>query len=262
VLPLIRTLRASPKPSTESQRDFETENDFTTLSALRGTLKAYLDKYRDLCEMNLLTAVYDSDDDEVLNAVEHARENLLTTRITELQINRTIVSSENYVAGFGLFALRALSKGELITCYPADGLVHEPSGRVIWGKHVPKSLRDPARCFNDGELQDYEVAVVDEYTAVGLAELGFVSAAYCGHYANDGASLGLDGSVNDAATYVLASQRTANAEHYALEGLHAVTVTTRNIAAGDEILVSYGIDYWLERAARTADDFEDFFSVE
>lgn len=96
---------------------------------------------------------------------------------------------------------------------------------------------------------------------VGLAQLGPLNPAYCGHFANDGASIALEGSFDEAAAYVLASQRAANAEHFALDGLHEVTVATRPIAAGEEILMSYGTDYWLEHAARTG-GAEGFFDVD
>jgi hypothetical protein len=93
-----------------------------------------------------------------------------------------------------------------------------------------------------------------------MSELGPINLAYCGHYANDGAAIAAEGSFDEAAAYVLASQQRANAEHFALDGLHEVTVATRPIAAGEEVLVSYGTDYWLEHAARTG-GAEGFFDV-
>jgi hypothetical protein len=93
-----------------------------------------------------------------------------------------------------------------------------------------------------------------------MSELGPINLAYCGHYANDGAAIAAEGSFDEAAAYVIASQQRANAEHFALDGLHEVTVATRPIAAGEEVLVSYGTDYWLEHAARTG-GAEGFFDV-
>ena len=52
-----------------------------------------------------------------------AREEMLSSRLGGLSLARTRISEEGSVAGFGLFANRAIKKGELITCYPGDALV-------------------------------------------------------------------------------------------------------------------------------------------
>ena len=64
------------------------------------------------------------------------------------------------------------------------------------------------------------------------------------------ASLGArieDGRISD---YCLKSGRFANAVHTDLGGLHMATIATRNIHVGEEILVTYGPDYWLEHNLR------------
>lgn len=145
---------------------------------------------------------------------------------------------------------------------------------VLWGAHVPMhNVWDEDKVFDGSEstipLTSYAVSVDDHYTVMGHPALDD-DPAYYGHFANDGAGhlasegpnssynlraaieLGLDteedglGAETNIAAYVLKSLEVANAWHKSLAGgSHVVTVATRDITAGEEILVTYGPDYWL-----------------
>jgi hypothetical protein len=148
----------------------------------------------------------------------------------------------------------------------------------LWGAHVPLSLRwDEDKVFDGTEstppLTSYAVSVDDHYSIMGHPELDD-NPAYFGHFANDGAGefafegpnsqnnkiaaleLGLDtgedeelGIEGNIAAYVLKSLEVSNAMHRSLiDGLHVVTVATRDIMAGEEIYVTYGPDYWVENS--------------
>jgi hypothetical protein len=53
----------------------------------------------------------------------------------------------------------------------------------------------------------------------------------------------------DVAAYSRLSASRANAAQLPLEGgAHFATIATRAIAAGEEVLISYGAGYWLSRA--------------
>ena len=158
----------------------------------------------------------------------------------------------------------------------------------LWGAHVPLIDRwDEDTVFDGTEmiqpLTAYAVSVDDEYAIMGHPALDD-NPAYFDHFANDGAGqfalegphsqnnilaaleLGLDvssssdskdndddeeefGVEENIAAYVLKSLEVANAMHRSLvDGLHVVTVATRDIKAGDEIFVSYGPDYWVENS--------------
>ena len=80
-----------------------------------------------------------------LTPAQRARERLLNSRIEGLRFRRAEVRREGAVAGVGLFASRDLEEGELITCYPGDALVYQPTGGMIFGGHVPEALADPDR---------------------------------------------------------------------------------------------------------------------
>jgi hypothetical protein len=158
---------------------------------------------------------------------------------------------------------------------------------VLWGAHVPKKDRwDDDTVFDGSEsdppLTSYAVTVNDVYSVMGHPSLDD-NPAYIGHFANDGAGhlayekqdspdnieasveLGLDTESIDfavednIAAYVLRSFDVANAMHQPLDAdeLHMVTVATRDIKKGEEILVTYGPDYWISDYAGHMADFED-----
>ena len=62
-----------------------------------------------------------------LSPDDRAREKILSTRIPELVLHRTYLGPSLIPgAGRGLFAKHAISKGNLITCYPGDALLYTP----------------------------------------------------------------------------------------------------------------------------------------
>jgi len=220
---------------------------------------------------------------ESLTTEQMVREAILSARLP-LPLHRTRVGPSTIEgAGRGLFAAENIAKGEVITCYPGDALLYElPSSLdenddddeeedewteeiVLWGAHVPTNDRWDEDAVFDGTpshpipLTDYVISVDDHYSVMGHPDLDD-NQAYHGHYANDGAGylalekgnpiLGLDeesmGVEGTIAAYVLKSFEIANASHRPLEGgLHMATVALRDVEEGEEILVTYGPDYWL-----------------
>lgn len=196
--------------------------------------------------------------DETTRDIEQkAREVLLSSRLPGLHfLHRSEVRrSDVFGAGRGLFATEDIPNGEVITCYPGDALLVRSSSSedgygkdmLLWGAHVPKTdVWDDGAVFMGTEsappLTSYSVSVDDKYSVLGHPMLDD-DPAYYGHYANDGASAEeLDeerGVEESIATYVSKSVEMANAMHKPFKGgVHMVTVATRDIRAGDEILVT------------------------
>lgn len=158
-----------------------------------------------------------------------------------------------------------------------DGEIEAVDEVVLWGTHVPKDHRwDDNTVFDGSEseskppLTSYAVTTNDVYSVMGHPSLD-ENPAYLGHFANDGAGhlayempdsprnieasleLGLDtessefGAEDNIAAYVLKSFDVANAMHQPLDDdeFHMVTVAIRDIKKGEEILVTYGPDYWI-----------------
>jgi len=178
----------------------------------------------------------DDNDDDGLDA-ETAKLSMLYTRIPNLALNKTFIGTSR-IAGRGLFASVDCKRGDLLTCYPGDALViipDEEDWTILWGDHVPD------RPELDDSHMGYMVHVNDDIGVLGLPELDH-DPAYLGHFANDGAQIPL--TLESLAPYVLESQKKANAQHKDLDASHMITVALRDIMAGEEILVSYGPDYW------------------
>jgi SET domain len=189
-----------------------------------------------------------------------SKESILGNRLI-MDLDRTRIGPslvEN--AGRGLFAKMDCEKGELLTCYPGDLLVYsklsdgpeiEEDDDIVWGSHIQESDRISEEEIRSELLSAYSVQVADEIAVLGLPFLDG-DMAYAGHFANDGACPPQRES--QIASYVLESNEFANAMHISLGGCHMVTVATRNIPKGGEILVTYGPDYWMEQSSWIGDE--------
>jgi hypothetical protein len=215
-------------------------------------------------------------DDEELSPDALVQETLLSSRLP-LKLNRTRVADSNLPdAGRGLFATQDIAKGELITCYPGDALLCEykeditdeeelfqddESEVILWGDHVDSNdIVEDDEVFDGTDdtsapLVSYAATVNDVYSVMGMPSLDN-DPAYYGHFANDGGGhIALEG-VDEAmgveemlALYVEKSVEVANARHVPLggyDGLHLGTVAIKDIKKGDEILVTYGPEYWMD----------------
>ena len=164
-------------------------------------------------------------------------------------------------AGRGLFATSDCPRGTIITCYPGDVLVHSSHDRpdddddaqdtYEWGVHVPTTVRETADL---SQLTDYILQLSDECAVMGLADLDDDNAAYMGHFANDGARPPTSSA--ELARYVIESNAMSNVMHVSLLNCHMVTKATRDITKGEEILVTYGPEYWMEHAPGWCDEYE------
>jgi hypothetical protein len=188
---------------------------------------------------------------------------LLCTRLSKLRLHRCYVGTSTIPdAGNGLFAGRDIEEGELITLYPGDAvLLQGPTKKedddspvvtgVMFGSHVQGADRNTSRVATH-DARGYEMEINQYTTIVGDPLVKGVSntAAYLGHFVNDGACL----QAFDADSRALYSQTTAlkcNAAHYVMEGAHMGTVALRAIPKGDEIFCSYEEGYWLSRSDST-----------
>lgn len=179
---------------------------------------------------------------------------LARTRLAGLHLNRTALGPSTIPgAGRGLFATcDSIRAGDLLTCYPGDALVtflgagdNRGEGTaeyaVRWSDHVPPEQR-PARL--DDDLRGYMLHAQDNYGVLGLPALDR-DPAYLGHFVNDGGRLLSQAGFTD---YVMDSFEKANAKHRDVDGgQHSVLVATRDLRAGEEVFVTYGPDYWMER---------------
>ena len=188
-----------------------------------------------------------------------ARESLLCTRCVAGLSKVRVGPSTIQGAGDGVFATTDIAEDEIITCYPGDAVMARVAGdgiqsergrdRVtIWGMHVPAELRAQSNI----DMEAYGLTVDMTYSIVGMPTLQD-DPSYVGHLINDGAQLcGLGGPEIGMMlpAYLEQTKRRRNAGHRTLEGCHTVTFATRDIAAGEELYVTYGATYWTGRMRR------------
>lgn len=191
---------------------------------------------------------------------------MLTTRMEGLPLARVRVEPSSGSAprwhrrgsSEGLYAIRTIAAGELITLYPADALMlwedstrSEGSDvRFIFGKHIGEADRDPARIMGE-----WAELVVHKNMSVMTDPRASHDAAYMGHAVNDGA---MCASPERQEAYERDSSAVANAEVVPLDVaeqdaqgqqqlLHLAVRATRDIAQGAEVLMPYGYAWWYKR---------------
>lgn len=248
------------------------EGSVMTMESLRDILHRRQADLLDETNTDDATEDSSSHDDILLRSKTKVQEALLSTRLSDLScLNNTRVDISTIPAwlssaGRGLFATRSLQKDEVITCYPGDAvLISKPDAdddewveeTVIWGSHVDPSKRwEEDDVFDGNEEKDplthYACAISDTYSVLGLPTLD-ANPAYSGHFANDpGGHLALgqadptQGIEEGIASYVIESIDLSNAMHKEVDGLHMATVATTNITEGEEIMVTYGPNYWMD----------------
>ena len=98
-------------------------------------------------------------------------------------------------------------------------------------------------------MEDYALNIDERYAVAGCAELS-EDMAYIGHMINDGAILNTLGGADALPKYLSATNERRNAGHQTIAGCHMVTTAVRDIAAGEELFVTYGAKYWQESKVR------------
>ena len=195
-----------------------------------------------------------------VSAEDIARESLLSARFVRPEQLCRVRVAPSPIAGVGVFATSPLAKGELVTCYPGDAVTYmlpDSAARdtkgVIWGLHVPDQLRHLTP-----EMDAYALRCGERYGVIGLRALDD-NPAYVGHLVNDAARMRLR-SFDSAEEYMAESMALANAGHVDLEGCHTATIATKAIAEGEEVLVSYGPNYWRSKQRRTLEQVSQIIS--
>jgi len=202
----------------------------------------------------LTRRIFMADDPEV------TRLEILNRRIMDdldLRISKTTIKPSP-IAGRGLFATVDCKPGEILTCYPGDGIIRTPdpenekSWSIQWGDHVI-APEDRSRTMKDLSItmRGYILYMDDGHSIIGLPRYDD-DTSYLGHFANDGAKYPTCSTEIEA--YVEESNATCNARHQGISGdCHMVTMSTRHIKAGDEIFVTYGAEYWIQQTSYNVD---------
>jgi hypothetical protein len=162
--------------------------------------------------------------------------------------------SSSAIHGRGLFALDDLQPSEIVALYPVDGIWEDDHSGVVCAsaEDVEHFGQQPPPMSYRAVVQPATGACVDANPNWPLVD------GWLAHLVNDGASLksfdSLDGAKGSGETD---SQAVARYLHASLTAGNCVlmpfgrmpllaAVTTTSICAGDELLTSYGVDYWTD----------------
>jgi hypothetical protein len=196
---------------------------------------------------------------------------LLATQYEHNYLN-SIKVKKSKIHGNGVFATKDIQEGEVITYYPADiilyfkdGLIKhdgkfvgtiqdQPQGTIKgqgkpWisqGREIYPSLRfavEHSKTTDEKYLDDDYIYQVDEhYTIMGYHEY-IDNLSYVGHIINDAAKT--NSTERADKVYDTVSKLRANCLSGNINGgVHVAILAKRNIKAGEELFINYGIPYW------------------
>jgi hypothetical protein len=141
-------------------------------------------------------------------------------------------------AGRGVFAIKNIKAGEIITFYPADYICYKyKTGEyVILTSEIAHNAG-----YNDIDCNfEYCLSVDNNYSIIGDPRI-YNDNRYIGHLINDGY---LPSKIDTSVEYYLNSSKKSNCCFYSINGLQMAIIATKDINIGEELYISYGHKYW------------------
>jgi len=152
------------------------------------------------------------------------------------------------IHGLGVFAKQNINKGELITFYPGDFVEYTPNEDSHLPNHFTILYRSQRFENKFGEVSDskyrdndYAFEVNSFYGIIGCNHFTD-DPNYLGHFINDGAKTNSTEKSNEI--YLQISNLKRNCQFHILKDLHVAIVATKNINIGEELFITYGLNYW------------------
>ena len=156
------------------------------------------------------------------------------------------------IHGNGVFAKQHIKKGALVTFCPGDIIEYTPNGdRHL--EHHKAAIYTSQRFYNlNGDVNhsqtknthrnnDYAYNVDNHYTIIGNVDFK-EDPSYLGHFINDGAKTDCTSRADQI--YNKISLLKSNCKFHPIKNLHVAILATKDIHAGDELFLPYGIGYW------------------
>lgn len=157
------------------------------------------------------------------------------------------------IHGKGLFAEYDIPKGDFLTFFPVDVSFYsddDGNPKACYAAHLQvQTLSNVAQCDMLIRNRMYAHIVTKEgmplMMALPLESTSPERALYMGHLANDGACPPDTMTPAEVMQYEDDSFAARNAAQLtAGDGMFVMTVATRDIAEGEEVLVTYGTSWW------------------
>lgn len=178
--------------------------------------------------------------------IDNCKIKILSGDIFVPVLNKAFVKESN-IHGLGVFAKCDIEKGELVTFYPGDIVQYDTLVGPKEGNYV---LHHPSERFASmygtsvdtliihSKNSNYLLTIDEKYRIIGEPTL-LDDPCYLGHMINDATKC------TDEEKYLKSNYLNTNCSFYISKGdLRVMVVATKNIRKDEELLVSYGVDYW------------------
>lgn len=168
----------------------------------------------------------------------------------DYKLNKVYVK-ESAKHGIGVFAKDNINIGEIITLYPAHYVIFYPDGNKHENNHklgiIKSDLTDNLKYDSDENIKyNYAFDINKYYSICGDPRITN-NMNYIGHMINDGCkghSAKNNYNKKDNELYNKLRFLTCNSIFENIHNLCVCIVATENINKDEEILVSYGYNYW------------------
>jgi hypothetical protein len=173
-----------------------------------------------------------------------------------------VILKPSPVHGKGVFAVRDIKAGSLLTLYPADIIQFRPKGITLekakfltqeggsallsTSERIQNRIKSKTKLEKEFlKLKKYRLMISAQYSIVGDPTFDD-NPFYLGHFINDRFTC-TSSSEKARKLYLTLSMTKMNCRHVTIENdLHTAIVATRDLKCGEELFMSYGSDYWLE----------------
>lgn len=137
------------------------------------------------------------------------------------------IKESNVCKGYGIFAKRKIYKGEIITWYYGN-IINNNDKNIITSKYA------------------IEYGINNNKTMIGISDIKKIS------YGK-----GVAQFANDAICYDLTLKN--NNSYFIQKGRYILLIASEDINKNEEILVSYGINYWINEIEKNSNIYDDNF---
>jgi len=155
---------------------------------------------------------------------------------------------KSLIHGLGVFAKQNIIKDEIITFYPGDFVEYHPNEDSHLPNHLTilyrsKRFENKFGTVTDAKYRDndYAFEVNSFYGIIGCNHFTD-DPNYLGHFINDGAKTNSTEKSNEI--YLQISNLKRNCKFHIIKDLHVAIVATKNINIGEELFITYGLNYW------------------
>lgn len=178
----------------------------------------------------------------------------LLSRKLSLPLNNVELKPSK-IHGKGVFTIKKILKGQIITMYPADIVSFLTEGRLDGDENklqnkitmysyemIDLKNKNPDISISLKDYDDYKYSIdFTNYDIYGNPEFDR-NPAYLGHFINDSARC--HKNPKSIPIYYNVTSAKRNCEFENICGLQIAIIAIRDIEIGEELFLSYGIGYW------------------